>query len=394
VPIFNPMRPAYQQDPYPSLASLREREPVHRSTELNAWVVTSYELCDRVLHDDDTFSSDPLNASGPMGESIAATRAAVPLGTAPILGNTDDPEHARLRAIVNRAFVPRAIESVRPAVEDIAAEVLDGIPDGPVELMSAFIEPFVVFSVLEQLGIPSADRPAFREAARVVIAARAEGPSRLPAARAAHGALSTLLERWQSSGEVPETTVLGTLLAAVATGEQLTADEMLMTLIHISSAGNGPSACAIGNAVLTLGRHREALAQLVADPALLQPAVEETLRFDSATHLLTRFVLADTELGGRRIRKGELVYAVIGAANRDPARFFDPDVFDITRTDNRHLSFGIAIHFCLGAPLARIMIATALSALIARYGHYRLIDVQRGGTLLLRGPGRLVIAAE
>jgi cytochrome P450 len=260
--------------------------------------------------------------------------------------------------------------------------------------MSAFIEPFVVFSVLEQLGIPSPDRPAFRESARAIIAARAEGPSRLPAARAAHDALSGLLDRWQSSGEVPETTVLGTLLAAVATGERLTADEMLMTLIHISSAGNGPSACAIGNAVLTLGRHREALAQLIADPALLQPAVEETLRFDSATHLLTRFVLADTELGGRKIRKGELVYAVVGSANRDPARFPDPDVFDITRTDNRHLSFGIAIHFCLGAPLARIMIATALSALIARYGHYGLIDVQRGGTLLLRGPGRLVIAAE
>ena len=165
-------------------------------------------------------------------------------------------------------------------------------------------------------------------------------------------------------------------------------------LIHISSAGNGPTVCAIGNAILALGRRRDALATLIETPDLLASTVEETLRFDSATHMVARFARDDTELGGRKIRRGEMVYVVIGAANRDPARFADADTLDIGRGDNRHLSFGMAIHFCLGAPLARMMIATAISAAIARFGHLRLLHTQRGGTLLLRGPGRLVVGAE
>jgi unspecific monooxygenase len=110
--------------------------------------------------------------------------------------------------------------------------------------------------------------------------------------------------------------------------------------------------------------------------------------------MVTRFALSDVELGQRKLRAGDMAYVVIGAANRDPARFAAPDVFDINRADSRHLSFGISIHFCLGAPLARVLIATALSALIARYGQFRLLEMQRGGTLLLRGPGRLVVGGE
>lgn len=392
--VFDPAQPDYQDNPYTVLAVLRERDPVHRSNELGAWIITSYELCDRILHDDDAFSSDPINASGVMGQSIAATRAAVPLGHAPILGNSDDAVHTRLRAIVNRAFVPRAIEAVRPTVEDIAGGLLDALPEGPVEVMSSFIEPFVVLSVLEKLGIPAADRATFRSASRAVLAARAEGLARLPAAQAAHAVLLDMLDRWHESGEVADTTVLGTLLTAAAEAERLTPDEMLMTLIHIASAGNGPSACAIGNAILAFGANPEALIQLIEDPELLTPAVEETLRYDSATHMIARFARKPIELDRRKVRRGDMAYVVIGAANRDPAHFDNADIFDITRQNNRHLSFGKAVHFCLGAPLARVMIATALSALIARYGRFRVLNAQRGGTLLIRGPGQVVIAGE
>ena len=391
---FNPLRPAYHEDPYPALEQLRAQEPVHRSSELNAWVLTAYDTCDRVLHDDEAFSSDPAIASSALGASVIATRAAVPLGNAPILGNSDPPIHTRLRAIVNRAFVPRAIEAVRPHVEEIADGIIGEIPEGPVELMSSFIEPFVVLSVLEQLGIPAGDRGAFRAGAQAILAARAEGPARMPEAQAAHAMLGSLLGRWRDSNEVAETSVLWTLMNATDEAERLSVDEMLMTLIHISSAGNGPTVCAIGNAVLALGQHRDALATLFDSPKLLPSAVEETLRFDSATHMVARFARDDMELGGRKIRAGDMAYVVIGAANRDAARFPDPDSFDIHREDNRHLSFGMAIHFCLGAPLARMMIATALSAVIARFGHLRLLQTQRGGTLLLRGPGRLVVGAE
>lgn len=390
---FNPLRPAYHLDPYPVLANLRSNEPVHRSQELNAWVLTAYDTCNRVLHDDDAFSSDPIHASGQMGAAIAATRAAVPLGNAPILGNSDDPVHARLRALVNRAFVPRAIAAVEPVVEDIAGEIMSGAPDGPIELMSSFIEPFVVLSVLEQLGIPGADRGAFRAGSQAILAARSEGPARLREAQAAHATLAALLEQWRTDGAVPANTVLGTLIAA-DDAERLSTDEMLMTLIHISSAGNGPSACAIGNALLALGQHRDALAGLMDSPELLASAVEETLRFDSPTHMVARFARHDTELGGRKIRAGDMAYVVIGAANRDPARFADPDTFEIARQENRHLSFGISLHFCLGAPLARVMIATAISVVLAQFGRFKLVDAQRGGTLQLRGLARLVVAPE
>ncbi|MBN9493766.1 cytochrome P450 [bacterium] len=366
---FNPLRMAYHLDPYPALAQLRREEPVHRSKELNAWVLTAYETCNRVLHDDDTFSSDPIHAGGEMGASIAATRAAVPLGAAPIMGNSDDPVHARIRTIVNRAFVPRVISAIEPRLEDIAGRML------------------------EQLGIPADDRGTFRAGAQAILAARSEGPSRIQAASEAHNLMTAMLGRWQQSGDVAETSVLGTLLHA-ADDERLSPDEMLMTLIHIASAGNGPTAFAIGNAVLTIGQHREALARLMEGPEHLPSAVEEALRFDSPTHMISRFARRDADLGGRKIRAGDMAYVVIGAANRDPDRFPDADTFDTARTDNRHLSFGIATHFCLGAPLARLMIATALSAVMGSFGRYRLLEAQRGGTLLLRGPGKLVIAPE
>ncbi|HKS92783.1 MAG TPA: hypothetical protein VJQ83_12695, partial [Tepidiformaceae bacterium] len=204
---FNPLRPAYHEDPYPALDQLRRDEPVHRSSELNAWILTAYDTCDRVLHDDEAFSSDPGVAGGPMGASIAATRAAVPLGMAPILGNSDPPVHTRLRSIVNRAFVPRSIEAMRPAVEEIADRIVSEMPDGPVDLMPAFIEPFVVLSVLEHLGIPTRDKGTFRAGAQAILAARSEGPARLRDAEAAYSVLASLLERWRESGEVAESSV-------------------------------------------------------------------------------------------------------------------------------------------------------------------------------------------
>jgi cytochrome P450 len=167
---------------------------------------------------------------------------------------------------------------------------------------------------------------------------------------------------------------------------------MLMLLIHISLAGNGPTAYAIGNAVLHLANHADVLASLAADRAAIPAAVEELLRFDSATHVVARFAIAETKLGARAIRPGETCFAVIAAANRDPARFAEPDTLDLARADNRHLSFGMASHFCLGAPLARMEMAIAINALLDRYGVFGLKSMQRGGTFLLRGPARVTIS--
>jgi len=389
---YNPVRPAYIEDPYPSLAQLRRQEPVHHSPDLNGWVLTTYELCDRVLHDDAAFSSDPVHARGGMGDSVAAKRAAAPLGSAPILGNSDPPDHTRLRAIVNRAFVPRAMDATRPAIEALAARLLEPVGDDGLEVMSGLSEQLVIGSVLHHLGIPEADRPLFRECGSAIMRARAEGAEAIPAAEVAYQRLEAMLERWQTEESPEPGSVLGTLIEAAKAGERITAGEMLMLLIHISLAGNGPTAYAIGNAVLHLAQNPEALSTLAADRGAIPAAVEELLRFDSATHVVARFATAETKLGARTIRPGETCFAVIGAANRDPARFAEPDTLDIERADNRHLSFGMASHFCLGAPLARMEMAIAINALLDRYGVFRLKSMQRGGTFLLRGPAKVTIS--
>ncbi|MEP6872453.1 MAG: hypothetical protein ABI939_11490, partial [Anaerolineaceae bacterium] len=173
---FDPLRPAYVADPYPALAALRKAAPVHHSPEMAAWIVTGYEACLRVLRDEECFSSNPVNAGGPFGEMIAARRDAVPLGMATILGNSDDPEHATLRTIVNRAFTPRAITAMRPAIDDAITQLLADISPGRFEVMSGLAEPLAPSMVLAHLGIPEEGRGMFRQASLEIMRARAEGP--------------------------------------------------------------------------------------------------------------------------------------------------------------------------------------------------------------------------
>jgi cytochrome P450 len=389
---FNPFRPGYNEDPYPALAQLRKQEPVHRSADLNAWILTSYEHCNRLLHDDQAFSSDPVHASGGLGASVTASRSQVPLGLAPILGNSDEPDHMRLRTIVNRAVTPRVIADMRPAIEATVEGLLDEAPEGPLNVMSDFAEPLAVTIVLEHLGVPRDDRREVRQWSTALMRARAEGPSDPAVMAAASGARDGLLDYLQNFSAADErTSIISTVTGAAAAGEALTPEEMAMLLIHISLAGNGPTAYAVANSILSLATHPEALALLSKHPELIPSAVEELLRFDSPTHIVARFARADAKMGARTIRAGDTVYAVIAAANRDPAQFPNPDSLDIERSDNRHLSFGIGIHFCLGAPLARLELQIALGALIKRYGLFRLKHVERGGTLLLRGPKTLVV---
>ncbi|MEX2081499.1 MAG: cytochrome P450, partial [Dehalococcoidia bacterium] len=387
---YQPNLPASQANPYPALSRLRREQHVYRSAELQAWILTSYAACDAALHDDETFSSDPAHASGGLGDSVRSIRAAVPLGSAPILGNSDPPDHTRLRAIVNRAFTPRAMTATRPAVEAMVSRALAGAGARP-EVMAALAEPVVIAAVQEHLGIPEQDRQGFRQAAMAILRARSEGPTYNPAAEAGYRDLSWLLEeRWQSAG-IPTTTVLGTLIEAASKGERITTDETLMLLIHISTAGNGPTACAIGNLALALAEHPEVQDLARSDPTSLPSIVEESLRFDSPTHVVARFARRDTSLGGRTIRAGDTAYCVIGAANRDPDRFRRPDDFQADRKDNRHLSFGMASHFCLGAPLARMELEVVLAQLLETLHPFRLAAFERGGTFLLRGPKAITL---
>jgi hypothetical protein len=347
------------------------------------------------LTDDENFSSDPVHAAGGFGELISRRRGEVPMGMAPILGNSDDPDHGRLRTIVNRSFTPRVIAELRPSIERGVAALLEPLPTGePFEAMSALCEPLAVTTILDHLGVPREGWGQVRQWSGAIMRARAEGnstPGVVEAALAARTHMHDYLAAAFAEGKLAErASVLRTLLEA-ARVEGLAADQWLMLLIHISLAGNGPTALGLANMLLTLARFPAARAALIADPAGIPTAIEELLRFETPTHMVLRWARTDTTLGDRTIRAGQSLHAVIASANRDPAQFPDPDVLDIARRENRHLSFGVGVHFCLGAPVARLEFELALGAFLAKFGEYEIGAIDRGDTLQLRGPRRLFI---
>ena len=390
--IYQPTRPAYSLDPYSFLHRLRTEEPVHRSRDLSAWVVTSFAEAQRVLTDDAHFSPDPAHETGELGAMVRSQRQSVPMGGSPILGNSDPPDHTRLRAIVNRAFTPRALADFRPEVEAMVKDLLrPWRPGEPFEAMERLAQPLAITAVLAYLGVPPAGLAPFRAWSHAIMGPRSGqgGPGASNAAVRAREEMETYLRAESPDG------VIGELMAAEREG-QLTFDDLVMLVIHISLAGNGPLAYAIGNSLLALASHPGQFTVLRNDDGLLRGAVEECLRFDTPTHVVHRFVTAPVELGGRKLRPGETVAVVVGAANRDPARFSDPDTFDVTRDATGQVAFGHGIHFCLGAPLARIELAMVLRAVTARFTSLRLVEggLRRGDTFLLRGPAQLVLVGE
>lgn len=396
VALFNPFRPAYIENPYPVLARLRSSEPVHWSPDFGAWVVTTYADCLRILQDDEAFSSDPANASGDFGARVRLRRSEVPLGQAPIMGNSDSPVHQRLRTVVNRAFTPRALEAQRARIESQVAGLLQPAePGSAFEVVSSLAEPLAVATVLDYLGFPAESLDQVRYWSLAIMRARAEGAGEPGVAEAAAHAreemLGFLAGLAESRADSDQSNVISVLIEATDEG-MMEPDEMLMMLIHISLAGNGPTAMAIANAAWLLAQHPEEQHWLRQHPDATPAAVEELLRFESSTHFVARFALQDVKLGSRTIRKGQQVHAMVGAANRDPERFPNPDVIDFERADNRQLSFGFGVHFCLGAPLARQELDLSIRGLLAAYpGGFEMVDVVRGGSYQVRGFQRLLI---
>jgi hypothetical protein len=316
------------------------------------------------------------------------------------MGNSDAPEHTRLRSIVNRAFTPRVITAMRPRIEETVDELMDAWPRGrAVDVVPNLCEPVAITTILAHLGVPREGWMAFREWSHRIMRGRVDAgrdPQLAADALAARDELLDFVAAVARAREDAETSegprdLLGALLDAAGSGE-IEPDELVMLLVHISLAGNGPTAMAIANSIAALAANPEQLGQLLDSPELVAGAVEECLRFDSPTHYVNRFCLKDVPLERRTVRAGQMVYAMVGAANRDPARFSEPDRLDIARKDNRHLSFGMGIHFCLGAPLARLELDVVLRKVLERFGHFRVVAAKRGGTFQVRGFERLEIA--
>ena len=384
--VFNPLAPAYFQDPYPHYRALRERDPVHWSLLTRSWVLSRSAEIDAVLRDHRRFSSDDRHARHPRrGE------------TDPLVGGRsmlmlDPPDHTRLRGLVAQAFTPRAIEALEPRIAAIAEELLAPLADGATfDLMDTLATPLPVTVIAEMLGVDPRDRAAFKrwsdDVARTLEPTLTDGELRR-AQRSARELADYFRGMIAERRRAPREDLLSTLIAAEEAGDRLSEDEMLVTLRLLLVAGNETTTNLIGNGLLALLRHPEQLAALRADPAILPAAIEELLRFDSPVQADARTALEDTSIGGQAIRRGDTLILLIGSANRDPAVCADPDRLDVRREPAAaHIAFGRGIHHCLGAPLARLEGRIAFEALLRTFREIRPAadDVTFKDHVILRG---------
>jgi cytochrome P450 len=284
--------------------------------------------------------------------------------------NLDPPDHTRLRALVQRAFTPRFVEGLRPHVQRVAEGLIDAAaPRGAMDVMGDFALPFSLAVIAEMLGIPLEGRGPFREWTQVLLFGGSEAQARA-ALRQFTDYMGGLIDARRAS---PREDLLSALVAAEDAGDRLNRQELLSMVFLLLSAGHETTITFIGDGMLTLLRHPAALRRLLEEPSLMKTALEELLRFRSPVETTSvRWAFVDAALGGKSLRTGQMALARLTAANRDPAQFADPDTLELTRTPNRHLSFGSGIHHCLGAALARLEGEVAFATLLRRLPELRL----------------------
>ncbi|MCC6960770.1 MAG: cytochrome P450 [Dehalococcoidia bacterium] len=391
---FDPTRPGYLANPYPALEALRRQEPVHWSANLHAWVLTRYDDCAQALHDSARFTSDPAKTTGPRADAILAYRHNMPLGETGTLGTTSGDEHRRIRQVVNPVFSPAAVRDFIPVIgEEVRAAVAGISPGEPCEFMETFANDLPRRVMHHVMGLPPGRADELQQLLATIEVTRSNPRSGSPALSAAAIAQATIALETLAAGGLPGNTVLGAL--ALAGDAALSNDESLSIAAHVATVGTDPTSGALGNAVVALAANPGALESLRANPALLRAALHEFLRYDSPTHIAPRFASLDTEMGGRRIRRGDAVLAVVGAANRDPAAFENPDDLDVTRDARKQFAFGQGEHVCLGMHLALAVMEAALGAIIAEFRRIELLRPPAyGGSIELRIPDQVFVRFE
>lgn len=350
----------FRSDPYPHYESIREAEGYHLSP-LGIWVFARHEDCDALLHSSST-SSDQRRSDIYqlfMEQATPAQRAAEEGRSRPFLF-LDPPDHTRLRGLVSKAFTPRTVNSLKDRIVEITRSVLEEAKtSGKLEVIEELAYPMPVTIISEMLGVPSEDFEVFKGWSKEL--ARSLDPDialpdevireREKAATAFRAYFSDLIDQRRAD---PKEDLLSALIQAEDEGDKLTHEELLTTCVLLLIAGHETTVSLIGNGILALVQHPEQFKKLKSDPSLARSAVEEVLRYDPPVQLTGRVTLEDVDVDGSTVPKGAQTLLLLGAANRDPRVFEDPDTFDISRGGSSHLSFGAGIHFCLGAPLARL----------------------------------------
>ena len=364
MPSFDPADPEFVRDPYPVYAELRAMPGLARYEAGGMWLVARHAEVDAVFRDRRLgrvfHPRTPEDFYGPWN-----------LVNVHSMLEMEPPDHTRLRGLVAKEFTPRRVEALRPRIRQLVDELLDPLADsGGGDLVAELAEPLPVAVIAELLGFPAADRHLLRPWSNDIVSLYEPAPEPGAAERAVRSSREfdaylrkLIAQRRKAPGE----DLFSALVQLTESGDRLSEDELVATAVLLLNAGHEASVNVMANGLLALLRHPDQLARLAADPGLAPTAVEELIRYDSPLSLFTRTAGEDVQVGGQVVRQGEVVGLLLGAANRDPEAFTEPDRLDVGRKPNNHVGFGAGIHYCLGAPLARVELQEALARLFARF---------------------------
>jgi cytochrome P450 len=393
--LFHLLDPDVLANPYPLYAQLRQESPVLWDRFLHAWVLTRYDDVVEVLGRFGAECTPTPDRLTELGMQRLAPVAEIMVKQMLFM---DPPQHRRVRGLASHAFTARRVERLRDHIRDIADGLIDRVvAHGEMDLMSDFAGPLPAIVSAEMLGLPTQDHEQLKEWSQTfaqILGNFQNNPDGIDDVLNATSDMTEYLQRALArNADAPTVGLIGLLSQARVQGDQLTHEEVIANTIITMVGAMETTTNLIGNGLVTLLRNPSALEQLRDDPAILPSAIEELLRYESPSQQTTRIAPEDLVLGGQQIERGQSVIAVMGAANRDPDRFADPDRLDLNRQDNRHLAFGWGPHFCFGAPLGRIEAQVAFEALLTR-----LPELELGGgplqwreNLKLRGLEKLPI---
>ena len=372
--LYHLLRPEVLADPYPLYRRLRTEDPVLWDPFLHAWVVTRYADVAQVLLDFSALRTPTPEQLAEMGLAELSPIASVMVKQMLFM---DPPAHTRLRGLCSQAFTPRRVDALRQHIQDIANELLDSVlPLGEMDVIADFAAPMPAIVTAEMLGVPISDHVQLKRWSSdfaEMLGNFQHNPNRTSRVRSSLDEMTTYFKDAIRQQRIhPVEGLVSSLLAAEIDGDRLTEEEIVASLIVTMVGGQETTTNLIGNGILSLLRNPEVTEELRNDLSLIPTAVEELLRYESPSQHTARLAPYDIEIGGKKIQKKQAVIAVMGAANRDPERFPDPDRLDIHRKDNRHVAFGFGAHFCFGAPLARIEGQIAFATILQRLENLQL----------------------
>lgn len=391
---FNPFDREFRANPYPHFPALLEGPPRQLNLFMPTTLIARYTDVLTVLRDHERFTV--RRPEIPFRERID------PFGGAPTILTADPPVHSRLRRLVSKAFTPRRVRELEPRIQEITDDLLNRAGDcRAIEAMAILANALPVIVIAELLGIAAADHNQFKQWSNDLVSSfgqdMATGPS--PAGLAAKDALRSYLSQVIVQRRAnPADDLISALVAASDDAEVLSENELLAFVVLLLLAGNETTTNLIGNGLLALCQHPDEQQRLRESHELIPTAIEEMLRYDPPVQMTVRMPTSTTTVGGTEIPAGTLAFVLLAAANRDPAQFLRPERFDVSRKPNEHVSFGEGIHFCLGAPLARLEGAIAIKSMLERFPRLQLANpeakLEYRGSMALRGLSHLLLSVH